>query len=253
MKENVSPFEVFNAKTHYTYSDEDFSSEFNEFWEKIYFKYGYILGVTIAGSQAWKMDHPNSDKDYYILYAGNIEDILIGNSKRFDGGVMKTVQGAPEQFTAYEIGFVVNQLKKGNVNHLWGILSPELIITAPIFDDLKKLVASNIGKNCFNSINGLARHNLKLWFSREKDRRELFNYKKLNIIGRTILFGINLLKGQVDFLPTSYTKVSDVEQLLDELQVAYDISELPLIPNEEWFNDFLLNVRETQLKNAHLL
>ncbi len=107
----------------------------------------------------------------------------------------------------------------------------------------------NLAKNCYPSIHGLAKHNLQLWFYREKDRGTPLNFKKLNTIARTLQFGISILQGLgAQFKSTNYQSVQDVEALLGTLDTAYNKSKLPEKPNPVPFKEFLFRSRITTLR-----
>ncbi len=210
---------------------------------------GVVLGAAIVGSQMWGMARPDSDKDYYVLYLGKSARILTGDDGPYHGGIHSTEEGAPEQFAGYELGHTIRQLLGGNVNHLWGLLSPIVVQTTPQYHELQGIVTQHLAKNCYPSIHGLARHNLQLWFYREKDRGTSVNFKKLNIIARTVQFGISILQGHgARFQSTHYQAVPDVEALLGTLDAAYQESPLPETPDPVPFKEFLLRSRLATLR-----
>ncbi len=210
---------------------------------------GIVLGAAVVGSQMWGMARPDSDKDYYVLYLGKSSSILTGDDHPYHGGIHSTEEGAPEQFAGYELGHSIHQLRAGNVNHLWGLLSPIVVKISPLYDELRGIVMQNLAKNCYPSIHGLAKHNLQLWFYREKDREYPLNRKKLNIIARTLQFGIAILQGLgAQYKATNYETVQDVEALVGTLDTAYKESKLPEKPNPAPFKEYLLRCRVTALR-----
>jgi predicted nucleotidyltransferase len=207
------------------------------------------LWKTIVGSHMWKMNRPDSDKDYYNAVLGDSKHILLGDN--YDRS-KQVINGETDE-TTFEVGKTIRELLKGNVNHIWGVTSPVIEIDSKELQDLKKLYGQNICKNCFHSIRGLAKHNITHFLEQKReidDNPRLFE-KKLNTIARSLKFGINILDGKgLQYEPTSYL-IKDKEiiyTLLKELETAYENSSLPEEPDPDPFFNWLLKLRLRDLK-----
>ena len=236
------------------------------------FKRPSILFRTIVGSHMWGQHHSESDKDMFECYIFDSRSFLIGN--RHDGCHRHDADNVETQ--SCEIGHVIRELLKGNVNFLWGVMSPkwDLVTTNidPTFFDLRSVVQSNISRATVNSIRGFAIHNLKHWFGIILDRlvsidgyvhyivaerklpRLTENDKKywkiLNTCARTLGFGIKLLtEGVLDFEnPIGAKTIGDITGLLNKLETSYEDSALPDKPDLKPFEEFLLWTRFNDLR-----
>ncbi len=166
-------------------------------------------------------------------------------------------QTEEEDARTFEIGHVIKQLLAGNINHMWGVMSPitEMIYSldtdnVPLMQ-LRTIVENNPAKNIYNSTRGLAMHNIKhfLEMRKEVDDDGRKYHKKLNTIARTVLFGINYLQGNgFVFQKTDYNKRDDLDALLAELDTAYEGCEFPQHPDETPYTEFLINLRRKMLE-----
>jgi len=191
---------------------------------------------TVVGSHMWGMNHKDSDIDYFICYSVPTRDILSGVANIKSS---HTKHGIAD-YAKHEVGIVVNQLLKGNVNFLWGVMSPVVEKSSKWHRELKRIVKKNVSKNCYNSIYGLAVHNYKKYIESGRDVSE----KRCNIIARTIEFGINLLSSRkIVFRPVHSATPEMIENMLDCLYGALLDSSLPDKPNEKPFREWLLNYR----------
>lgn len=207
------------------------------------FQPNIVLWETNVGSHMWKMNRPDSDIDIYRCYLVDFRSFLIGNTHMSGHqSITETVDTS-----SFELGHIVQQVKKSNLNHLLGVMSPEILITTPIFEQLRKIVESHPCKNAFYSIQGLAKHNIKHFLEEKKqgvaDDSKLF-FKKLNTITRTLRFGITLLEtGRFEFKPTNNTDPQSAYDLLKDLQNAYKNSSLPEEVDSDIYEEFLLSTR----------
>ena len=218
------------------------------------FKEPKILWKTDVGSWMWKMNRPDSDHDWYIGYLFDSRSFLLGNAHIHGHQTHSKV----EDKSSFELGIIIQQLLMGNANHLWGILSPNIEVTSEELVKLKALVESHPAKNCYNSIKGMAVHNIHDYFdsttSKKRVQTEMrenpkLYWKKLNTVTRVLEFGIRILEGKgYQFLPTNYSQRSDIDKILHDLEIAHENSSLPEKPDPEPFEAFLLNLRMKNLQ-----
>ena len=208
---------------------------------------GAVLWETVVGSHIWGMDHPGSDTDVFRVYLAPSRDFLTGMARRHERGRQHTDEDTRTDVASCELGHVVAQLLKGNVNHVWGVLSPIVLATGAAHERLKELTERNLSKATFGSVNGLARHNLRR-FELERQLPEWKARKKANLIARTLRFGITLLReGRIEFEAVEVGCWQDCYGLLDELAEALTASPLPDKVDAAPFREFLLEVRLGEL------
>lgn len=207
------------------------------------------LFKTIIGSHLWKMDSPDSDIDEFVAYIVPTKDILSGilrQNSHFTSG--------DRDESRHEIGVVIEQLLKGNINFITGVMS-DLVVSKKEYylDGLRYIVQSNLSKNCYNSIRGLSISNHKKYIHSGKlTGAEL--QKKMDLVMRTINLGITLMNtGRVEFKPVYNTDEKDVLAGLIALDVAYSNSELTDKPDEQPFRDYLFDLRIKELKGQLLV
>lgn len=203
------------------------------------FKYRILFSANV-GSHMWKMDHEKSDFDVLSVFVFPTEDILLGkkpnNKSRKYGNIDEQLM---------EVGHFIEQLKKCNINAIWCMLSPtEVFDPCGLYKELRYIVERNLSQLVFNSLNGLARSNMKK-FVDKADHESAKYKKKSNIIARTLNFGIKLLRyAEYDFNPYHVDKEEDLHDMLLELERAKNFSCLPEKPNfPEEYDKFLLNIR----------
>jgi predicted nucleotidyltransferase len=197
---------------------------------------------TIVGSHMWGMETPESDVDSFYAYVARSVDILTGEANTDSYHVMEDNKDR----AYHEIGKVVQMMLKGNVNFLWGILSP-IVLADPQEElrRLKMLTMEGLSQRVFHSINGLARANYKKYIASGKDPSQ----KRLNLIARTLEFGVHLLDtGEPRFQPVTDATEERIIELLEELGRARDSSPLPVVPpNEDDVRKWLLRIRMVSL------
>ena len=208
-----------------------------------------ILWETNVGSHMWRMNHDKSDFDIFQAYVESSREILRGTAS------LKSSQDKCDNtdYAIHEIEHIIRHRLKGNVNFLWGIHSPIIITDSDALQVLRGISAKNISKNCFHSINGLAKKNMKKyiegtppsWEELHPMDLESKRQKKSRIIYRTLHFGIVILKTRLfEFRPIGKVITpKELDDMKEELNLAYDESELPESPDEEPFREFLENVR----------
>lgn len=223
--------------------------------EKEFFK----LFTTVIGSHMWGMEHPDSDLDYAIIYIADSKDILLG--KHIRG---KQVQDDFVDRTYYELGHFISNLLKGNCNFMWAVMSPIIEYEYKTsLRELREITSRNLAKNCYNSISGLAKHNIYHFITgerhdktpkREIDRESLLYKKKLNVIGRTLKFGINLLTWEKClFEKVNIKNEEELWDLKNKLNEAYKNSTLPEKPDKEPFEKYLVKWRLHKMKKEGLI
>jgi len=132
--------------------------------------------------------------------------------------------------------------------------------------ELRRIFLSNLSKNVFKSINGMTRHNINRFFIPEHKsgkpnpryipdtkENEPIRRKKIGQIQRLVEFGYHvLLEGKYELRPVEIHDGSNGELLIlkqwqEDLQHAYNASDLPEKPDAEPFEEFLLDLRMSML------
>ncbi|HUS76057.1 MAG TPA: nucleotidyltransferase domain-containing protein [Methanothrix sp.] len=198
------------------------------------------LFVSCVGSHMWGMQNEVSDIDLVMIYIVPTRSILRGER------VLHTVRqeiaarkGEIYDTLGWEIGHLINQLIKGNINAIWYVNSPLVIKPSIVQEELSALVQANLCKETYHSIKGMAESQIK---SEEKPKITGKGYRTAL---RTINFGIRLLsEGRIFFAPALHTPgAREVMEKMGQLQEAYEASRLPDLPDEDAFRDFLLRLR----------
>lgn len=221
----------------------------------------------------WGMNHPRSDVDVAQIYTDDSIKILLGKTNK--GGQESKI--GKYDISKFEFGHVIEQLKKANLNFIWHTTSP---IWKPfsnygtiIHNHLEELVKNNLSKEVFYSIAGLTRNNIRKYFDiylpfgKKINPKEYSTYeidlpiktirKKLWLISRTLLFGLNILRlHKIKYQdPRSIfnenIKLQNVLKLYNKFIKAYEISTLPDKPNKEEFNKILYAFRLTEVQTYH--
>jgi hypothetical protein len=204
-----------------------------------------ILLVSCVGSHMWGMQNEESDIDLVMIYIAPTRAILRGER------IMPTVcqeivarGGEIYDTLGWEMGHLINQLIKGNVNAIWYVTSPLVIKPSDIQEELSALVQANLCRETYRSIKGMAESQIK---SEEAHRIEGKGYKTAL---RTINFGINLLsEGIICFAPVLHAPgAEEIMENMGRLEEAYEASRLPDRPNEDAFRDFLMRIRRANLR-----
>ncbi len=194
--------------------------------------------TTEVGSTIWQMRHPKSDTDLFRVYVASTEDILKGTANTRS----KFIQENNTDIALHELGKVIEQLLKGNLNFVTGVMSP-IVVEAHnplMLHELRDIVRDNISKNSYHSIHGFAVHNYKKYIGSGKDNSE----RRCNRILRVLQFGITLLNtGKFEFKPFSGGVDYEIEEWIEILDDAYSKSTLPDKPDEEPFRQCLFDVR----------
>jgi len=198
------------------------------------------LFVSCVGSHMWGMQNEVSDIDLVMIYIVPTRSILRGER------VLHTVRqeiaarkGEIYDTLGWEIGHLINQLIKGNVNAIWYVNSPLVVKPSIIQEELSALVQANLCRQTYHSIKGMAESQIK---SEEKPKNAGKGYRTAL---RTINFGIRLLsEGRIFFAPALHTPgAREVMEKMGQLQEAYEASRLPDLPDEDALREFLLRLR----------
>lgn len=194
--------------------------------------------TTEVGSTIWQMRHAGSDTDLFRVYVASTEEILKGTANTRS----KFIQENDIDIALHELGKVTEQLLKGNLNFLVGVMSP-IVVEAHnplMLHELRGIVIDNISKNCYHSIHGLAVHNYKKYIESGKDNSE----RRCNKILRVLQFGMTLLNtGKFEFKPFSGGVDYEIEEWIEILDDAYKSSTLPEKPNESAYRAWLYKIR----------
>lgn len=202
------------------------------------------LFTTNVGSHMWQMNHEKSDSDLHSVFMMDSKDFMLGKKKKG-----KFTQKDSVDTTCTELNQTINQLLKGNVNYLWAVMSPIFVEEyKSALRELREIVSSNLAKNCFHSINGLAKHNI-YHFVTKGDRYSDKYKKKLNVIGRSLKFGIGILTwGKCLFEKVDIKSEEELWSLKDRLNASYNNSALPDKPDPEPFEKYLIKWRLYKMK-----
>lgn len=195
-----------------------------------------IIGETIIGSHVWKMNHSGSDTDIFRIYQEPSISVLDGTAKKasfFEQG------DTNEDIAIHEVEKVIIMLMNGNVNFIIGVMSPLVNKNSLDFQELRELYLSNISKNCYHSIKGMATSNYQKYGKLGK-----LDEKKWNQITRLLKFGINIMDGRgIIFEPSSGGNEETFNKLMLELDESYKSSSLVENPIPDSYRIWLRDIR----------
>lgn len=204
-----------------------------------------VLRKSMVGSHAWSMNRPDSDEDFFYVYAAPIEDLLMQNNVASKHTVSSTVDE-----TYHEVGHVVKQLTKMNPNFLIGMLTPKVVDQIVHMETLENIVRCSFSKQIYKPVRSMVNGNYKKYIESGLDDSP----KRRSQIVRHLQFGIEVLSGE----QPSFSKldIDDCDEdtilvgmkLLDE---AYENSTLPETTDEVRFEQWLLEYRTREC--AHYL
>ena len=206
------------------------------------------LYVSCVGSHMWGMNNEQSDIDLVMIYIAPTRAILRG--EKFPSTVRQQI--APKNGEIYdtlgwEIGHLIDQLIKGNINAIWYATSPLVIKPSRVQEELSDLVRANLSRLTYHSIKGMAESQIKSDETPEKKPK--IPGKGYRTALRTINFGIKLLsEGGICFSPVLHApSAEEVMERMEQLDEAYLKSPLPDRPDEEDFREFLLKLRMEEM------
>lgn len=203
------------------------------------------LFTTCVGSHMWRMNTAESDVDLAVIYIAPTKAILRGERiPATTGQRMESRNGIIYDTLGWEIGHLVSQLLKGNINAIWYATSPIVIQPSPYQEELKSLVLNNLCKNTYCSLTGMAESQIA-----EGQKLNGSGGKGYRTALRTMNFGIELLsRGRLCYEPVCYTP--DLDVIMDkkrQLLEAYETSDLPQMPDVEAFREFLFRLRMDEM------
>jgi predicted nucleotidyltransferase len=145
------------------------------------------LFVTIIGSHMWGMSHEFSDVDLFVAYVESTNKLLAGASIESSETKYPKVD-----ITSHELGKVVFQLTKGNYNYVTGLLSPCVVVTSSLHDELKEIFLYHLEETpgiIYESIHGMAKLNYQKYVASGVDNSP----GRIKKIARSLFYGINIM------------------------------------------------------------
>lgn len=206
--------------------------------------------ISCTGSHMWGMNTPESDIDLVIIYIAPTSSLLRGER------VLPTVRqriaahrGEIYDTLGWEIGHLINQLIRGNINAIWYATSPLVIMPSAVQEELSTIVRANLSRATYRSIRGMAESQIRSEVKPAKDAK--IAGKGYRTALRTINFGIKLLyEGRICFSPAFGDPGAEmVWEGMRRLEEAYEASPLPDRPDEDVFRDFLMRLRLEEMAN----
>jgi predicted nucleotidyltransferase len=205
-----------------------------------------MLFMTCVGSHMWHMESKESDVDLVVIYTAPTKSILRG--EKISATISQRIEeknGVIYDTLGWEIGHLIDQLIKGNVNAIWNAASPMVLLPSTTQEGLKALIVDNLCKETYRSISGMAESQIR--YEQKPERNVGKGYRTAL---RTINFGIELLtNGRLCFEPVLHIpEAEEVAEKMRQLTEAYEASTLPDLPDEDVFREFLLKLRLEDLK-----
>ena len=204
------------------------------------------LFINCVGSHMWNMQNGENDIDLVMIYIAPTRSILRG--ERIPPTIRQEIAargGEVYDTLGWEVGHLINQLIKGNVNAIWYVSSPLHVKPSPIQEELSLLVQANLCRETYQSIKGMAESQIKS--ETGASRKPGKGYRTAL---RTINFGIALLsEARICFATVLHTpKAGEVSEKMQQLEEAYESSLLPDLPDEDAFRDYLMRLRMLDLE-----
>jgi predicted nucleotidyltransferase len=202
-----------------------------------------VLQITETGSFMWAMqnftdDHGTSDHDLIVIYRASTKDILKGRSINSTLPCKHhiMIDGQEYDFSYLEIGHFCHQLKKGNVNMIWALLSPLVVYKQPVMHVLHDIISQVHTADIVSSGIGMTLSQLKDVTKRAEQRSP---EKSLKTAYRTANFVLNhLTTGKFEFEPVLFDVTeTDVMDLIDDiktLELNDDYDKMPTESIEQW-------------------
>jgi predicted nucleotidyltransferase len=182
-----------------------------------------IIFESVIGSHMWTMDDEQSDIDIFRVVVAPTVDIALNSTNLKSKHTEYKLGWQKLDYAEHEIGVVVQQLIKNNLNFILGLFSPLVLFTTDPIRTLKQAARKALSKRMFHSINGMAKHNYRKYIESEKDNTVCRRDK----IMRVLNFGITLLKtGVIEMKLSNGATEDDIMLGIVSIQEAYDSSTL---------------------------
>jgi predicted nucleotidyltransferase len=189
----------------------------------------------------WGAETPESDIDTTIVYQTSARNILLNKLPK-NKMTQRTIHGVKHDITEIELAHFMKNLMTHNVNYIWVVMSPLGDDPFGYKQQLQNIIKPTISKKIYKSIHGLAKHNIKHFLEHKK--YDIDYKKKLNIIARSLIFGIRILRfGTFIFEPTQFKERSTIDGLMTELDATYEKSKLPEEIDTKEYEKFMINMR----------
>ena len=204
------------------------------------------LFATDFGSHMWNMQKPGSDYDIAKIYVMDSREMFLGNIPK-GKNIIKMNDNQDIAFR--ELGAFIKLLIDNNINAIWEVMSP-LVINQykDALKELKIILEDNISRNIYKSLEGMARHNID-HIRKLASTDSTKYYKKLNIVARSLKFGISILSNRkFIFAKTDVKSLVEVLAIKKELTEAYQASTLPEESDPDQFHDYLIKWRLHKIK-----
>jgi hypothetical protein len=189
------------------------------------------------------MNVEGSDTDYFVCYQVPTRELLRGQTTMLKSKMTigDTIPKTDTQES--ELGLVVHQLIKNNLNYIVNTMSPIIIESSVEHSQLRLFFPDLLSKQLYFSFHGMAIHNLKLF---HKWWGDAIPSRKFGKIARVLKLGIRLLNGEPEakFEAVPWATESDVVKLIGDIDWAYGNSKLPeTCPIQDRMLDWLVDKR----------
>lgn len=224
-----------------------------------------IMWKTEYGSYIWKMNRPDSDHDYSVVYIENSFDYLTSSTKK---GLSMSLSKA-ENYDYKEIGHFVDLIIRGNIMSIISLMSPIIIEdNYGALEELRNIYSNNLSKNFAKSIIGMSENNLKdysieslmkikengIIIERDRTDAEKIYDKKLKSIARVLIMGMHLLEtGNFEFQPCQSVSNEEIRHLIRYFKKAESESKFPETINPMPFKQYIKKWRIFKMKKDGII
>lgn len=211
-----------------------------------------IVSVTEVGSQMWQMSDLSSDHDMVIIYQEDTRDILSGrgisNTLPCKHHVM--INDQEYDFSYLEIGHFCNNLKKGNINMIWALLSPIVVYQDMFIVSLQREIEKCHTADIVPSGVGMVTSQMRDVVKRADVRPP---EKSLKTAYRTARFVLNhLVTGEWKFNPIlKDVTEEDVNDMIDNIRTIETNGDFGHMP-KNYIESWLLHTRMCNLSNKNI-
>ena len=201
---------------------------------------GRVIFNAEYGSRIWGMERDDSDYDVVIVYKEKMYNILTGSETKKE----KQNHGKDDVLFV-EVGKLVEQLIKQNINYLIYVHSPRIYYKTKWLDELQELTKQPT-KAMYKSLIGMATHNYYKYIENGDEQSKDY-YKKANQIMRMVNFGFKCIDNNEfsfnGYYFDSYTK-DEINNAIGRLKKAVESSGLPdKFEYEKGLRDWLYRLR----------